>query len=893
MQDDLDLAFLGELDGVEGKIEQDLAQGAAIRVHQQILYRHVEGEGEALGVGHGAERAGDLLDDALAGDRLRVELDLSGFDLGEVEEVVDQKEQVLGARLDAAELLLLVAGEGPRQLHQERAGEADDGVERRAQFVAHAGQEPVLGQVRVLHLDAPFLEGLFEPLERRHVAGRGEHALELPVAVGEGRGVVGDDGLLARLAGGGELVVRYLPFPEHEPDAFLGPHRVGEVVFEGRADQLLARIAGEGLHLLVHVGDDAQGVRGHQGVDVRFDQRPGVELGYLQLRLELLLGGDVPGAGEDPADLAGGVHEDGGVEGDGHRFAVRRLEGEDIVADRSLLEGEAHAFGGPFPLGEIGGEEGADELVPGAARQDAHGFVDVRDRHGFVDRDQTVHGRLDEAPVVGALFGELALEAGLLGDVPGAREDPPHGPLLVFEDRGVEGDELLLAVLAVERELVVGDGPLVQGQADPLGGPFGVGEIAGERRADQFPAGVAGHAAHGFVHVGDVQHRIDGDQAVQRGLDEAAVVGPLFDELALEAGLLRDVPGAGEYPAHGAQGVLEDRGIERDDELPAVPGGHGEGVVRDDALVEGLFHSGIRPVAVHEVVDEGGARELLPGIARHLAHAGIDVGDEPRGIHGDQAVDGGLDQTAVVGFRLPEPLLQLLLLRDVPGRGEHALQPPLGVAEGGGVVGDDGHMAGPGEGRELVVGDLALAQHLLDAFLGPLGVGEVVLEGGADQLVPGVARQGHHLFVHVGDDAQGVRGHQGVDVRFDQGPGVELGGFELLRQADFLGDVLGDEQVPDGPAQGIAARGDDDPGRELLAALAAAVDRALPFAVVQGRVEDLPGLSGLDVLVGVEDGGVRLADHLFGLVAVKAAGPLVPQQDLAVEVLADDGILGR
>ena len=103
-----------------------------------------------------------------------------------------------------------------------------------------------------------------------------------------------------------------------------------------------------------------------------------------------------------------------------------------------------------------------------------------------------------------------------------------------------------------------------------------------------------------------------------------------------------------------------------------------------------------------------------------LAHAVVDVGNDALGIDGDQAVDGGLDEAPVVGLRLAEPLFQFFLLGDVTGRGEHALEPALGVPEGGGVIGDHRHAPGLGERRQLVVGDLALPQHQLDAFFGPL-----------------------------------------------------------------------------------------------------------------------------------------------------------------------------
>src|ERR1019366_1304526 len=65
-----------------------------------------------------------------------------------------------------------------------------------------------------------------------------------------------------------QLVVGDLLFAQHELDRRFGPLRIGEVAFERRADQLVARAAGERLHLLVDVRDDARRVGGHQRVYV-------------------------------------------------------------------------------------------------------------------------------------------------------------------------------------------------------------------------------------------------------------------------------------------------------------------------------------------------------------------------------------------------------------------------------------------------------------------------------------------------------------------------------------------------------------------------------------------------------------------------------------------------
>jgi hypothetical protein len=49
-------------------------------------------------------------------------------------------------------------------------------------------------------------------------------------------------------------------------------------ILEWRADQLIARRAGQRLHPPVDVRDDAGRVRGHSWVNVRFDQGPDIDL---------------------------------------------------------------------------------------------------------------------------------------------------------------------------------------------------------------------------------------------------------------------------------------------------------------------------------------------------------------------------------------------------------------------------------------------------------------------------------------------------------------------------------------------------------------------------------------------------------------------------------------
>src|SRR2546421_311621 len=66
------------------------------------------------------------------------------LDLGEVENVVDQRERVLGADLDVVQVRGPPVRLQPVPPVDHQPGETADGVERRPQLVAHVGQELAL-----------------------------------------------------------------------------------------------------------------------------------------------------------------------------------------------------------------------------------------------------------------------------------------------------------------------------------------------------------------------------------------------------------------------------------------------------------------------------------------------------------------------------------------------------------------------------------------------------------------------------------------------------------------------------------------------------------------------------------------------------------------------------
>ena len=140
-----DLAAIGRVfDGVREQVVEHLPQPASIGHHDGrcSLCRQLEG----FPVGQGTQPGDRLGDGALNIERLPLELHAAGFDLGQVEDVVDECQEVVAAGVD-----VLHPFEGDTdvfagvRLAAHQVAEADDRAEWRAQLVAHAREEVALG----------------------------------------------------------------------------------------------------------------------------------------------------------------------------------------------------------------------------------------------------------------------------------------------------------------------------------------------------------------------------------------------------------------------------------------------------------------------------------------------------------------------------------------------------------------------------------------------------------------------------------------------------------------------------------------------------------------------------------------------------------------------------
>ena len=141
----LHVALLGELERVADHVEQHLPQPDFIE--QQSMRQlgiDLAEQPHALLAGFNRKKSLDFLDQSGDGDRFILQFELACFDLGQIENVVDEREQGPAAGADGVEVL---AFPRRRHLRAQQFGEAEDGVHRRANLVRHVRQKLALGRI--------------------------------------------------------------------------------------------------------------------------------------------------------------------------------------------------------------------------------------------------------------------------------------------------------------------------------------------------------------------------------------------------------------------------------------------------------------------------------------------------------------------------------------------------------------------------------------------------------------------------------------------------------------------------------------------------------------------------------------------------------------------------
>jgi hypothetical protein len=236
---------------------------------------------------------------------LGLELHPPGLDLGQIQQVIDDVEQVLARGVDARRVLLLGR---VFELDLQQLRIAEDAVEGRAQLVGHVGEEVRLELVGLLG-PGPAVLGTLEGLLHR-VGHAVERAGQLAHLVGGAR--LQPVGQIARLEApepvdhAGDAAGDELGHPDRHDDHQHHHHQRGQGQRAGGLGQVAADVATQGLalllELLVGFGDrlaDALGRGGggavkviHVGADRDEAEAP--------LRVAVLAGviGDRRGGGE-------------------------------------------------------------------------------------------------------------------------------------------------------------------------------------------------------------------------------------------------------------------------------------------------------------------------------------------------------------------------------------------------------------------------------------------------------------------------------------------------------------------------------------------------------------------------------------------------------------------
>jgi hypothetical protein len=155
-----------ELDAVGEEIEADLPHCPLVRPQPRHVRLEQLVDGDAAVAGAQLEQVVAVLDHARERYRLLVELIAAGLDAREVEDLVDEVEQMHAGIMDVGGIVLVGRHRmRPEDLALHHLGEAEDGVERRAQLMAHLCEKARLGDVGGLGAAARLVGDRFRLLE--------------------------------------------------------------------------------------------------------------------------------------------------------------------------------------------------------------------------------------------------------------------------------------------------------------------------------------------------------------------------------------------------------------------------------------------------------------------------------------------------------------------------------------------------------------------------------------------------------------------------------------------------------------------------------------------------------------------------------------------------------
>src|SRR5262249_34126545 len=131
------LAIFRELTGIAYEIQQNLLESHGIPLKRSNLVLDFDYEPVLVRLGELSRRADDLIYKPCQINRLGIEFERTSFDLREVQYLVDEAQEMGSSGIHTTQRLECLFRAKASCVGDHHLGQADDRVERRAQFVAH------------------------------------------------------------------------------------------------------------------------------------------------------------------------------------------------------------------------------------------------------------------------------------------------------------------------------------------------------------------------------------------------------------------------------------------------------------------------------------------------------------------------------------------------------------------------------------------------------------------------------------------------------------------------------------------------------------------------------------------------------------------------------------
>ncbi len=136
------MAVFGKFEGIREQVLEDLFQ--TLTVGFQLVVAdggQIDVQLQVFLVGNGLEHLSQITGDTLYRYGFGARLNVSGLDLGQVQNIVDQIQQIVTRRLDCQGIGNLLLAQVTVSIVGQQFREDQQGIERRPQFVGHIGQE--------------------------------------------------------------------------------------------------------------------------------------------------------------------------------------------------------------------------------------------------------------------------------------------------------------------------------------------------------------------------------------------------------------------------------------------------------------------------------------------------------------------------------------------------------------------------------------------------------------------------------------------------------------------------------------------------------------------------------------------------------------------------------